>query len=83
MVDTGTGGVIQVDSTWVDPAAKKIVPRPVIDFTTVAEAKPRFVSAARQLLPDAARATAYRNRAASQGRNTRRTRTTSNQFRNN
>jgi hypothetical protein len=53
MVDTGTGGVIQVDSTWVDPAARKIVPRPVIDLTTLAEAKPRFVSAARQLLPDA------------------------------
>jgi hypothetical protein len=53
MVDTGTGGVIQVDSTWVDPAARKIVPRPVIDLPTLAEAKPRFVSAARQLLPDA------------------------------
>jgi hypothetical protein len=53
MVDTGSGGAIQVDSTWVDPARKVSTPRPAIDIVTIADAKSRFVSAARQLLPDA------------------------------
>ena len=53
MVDTGTGGAIQVDSTWVDPAAHKTASRPAIDVAAIADAKSRFASAAQQLLPDA------------------------------
>jgi hypothetical protein len=54
MVDTGSGGAIQVDSTWVDPGTHASAPRPAIDILTIADAKSRFVTAARQLLPDAA-----------------------------
>jgi hypothetical protein len=53
MVDTGTGGAIQVDSTWVDPAAGRSASRPAIDIAAVADARSRFASAARELLPDA------------------------------
>lgn len=53
MVDSGAGGSIQVDATWVDPAANKSVSRPAIDLTTTTDAKQKFASAARQLLPDA------------------------------
>jgi len=53
MVDTGTGGAIQVDSTWVDPATHKSASRPAIDIAAVADARSRFASAARELLPDA------------------------------
>ena len=53
MIDTGTGGAIQVDSTWVDAVAHLSAPRPAIDIAAIAGAKSRFVSAARQLLPDA------------------------------
>lgn len=53
MIDTGTGGAIQVDSTWVDPAAHKSASRPAIDIAAIAEAKERFADAAQQLLPDA------------------------------
>jgi hypothetical protein len=53
MIDTGTGGAIQVDSTWVDPAAGKSASRPAIDIAAIAEAKERFADAALQLLPDA------------------------------
>ena len=53
MIDTGTGGAIQIDSTWVDPAAKKTASRPAIDIAAVTEARSRFAAAARELLPDA------------------------------
>lgn len=53
MVDTGTGGAIQVDSTWVEPATGTSISRPAIDIASLTDAKSRFVSAARQLLPDA------------------------------
>lgn len=53
MIDTGTGGAIQVDSTWVDVAAHKSASRPAIDIAAIAEAKERFADAAQQLLPDA------------------------------
>lgn len=53
MVDTGSGGAIQIDSTWVDPATQKSAPRPAIDILAIAGAKSRFVAAASQLLPDA------------------------------
>jgi hypothetical protein len=52
VIDTG-GGAIQIDSTWIDPATGKSAPRPAIALTTGADPKPRFVSAARGLLPDA------------------------------
>src|SRR5688572_18147185 len=51
MVDSGAGGSIQIDSTWVDAAANKSVSRPAIDLTNQAEARARFSAAARQLLP--------------------------------
>jgi hypothetical protein len=53
MIDTGTGGAIQVDSTWVDPAGNKSASRPAVDIAAIAEAKERFADAAQQLLPDA------------------------------
>ena len=53
MIDTGTGGAIQVDSTWVEPASHKSASRPAIDIAAIAEAKSRFADAAQQLLPDA------------------------------
>lgn len=54
MIDTGTGGAIQVDSTWVDPVARKSASRSAVNIAVLAEARDRFVEAARQLLPDAA-----------------------------
>lgn len=53
MVDTGSGGAVQIDSTWVEPATGRSAARPAIDIAVLAEAKARFQSAARQLLPDA------------------------------
>jgi hypothetical protein len=53
MVDTGTGGAIQIDSTWVEPSTGKNASRPAIDIASLTEAKSRFVSAAPSLLPDA------------------------------
>jgi hypothetical protein len=53
MVDSGAGGSVQVDTTWVDPANNKNASRPAIDLTSPAEAKTKFTAAARQLLPDA------------------------------
>jgi hypothetical protein len=53
MVDSGAGGSVQVDTTWVDPAANKSASRPAIDLTSASEARTKFTAAARQLLPDA------------------------------
>jgi hypothetical protein len=53
MVDTGTGGAVQVDTTWVDVISRKTASRPAIDIATVATAQGQFAEAARQLLPDA------------------------------
>jgi hypothetical protein len=53
MVGTGTGGAIQVDTTWVDVAGKQTASRPAIDIATIATAKAQFGDAAQQLLPDA------------------------------
>ncbi|HET7499560.1 MAG TPA: hypothetical protein VFK02_01100 [Kofleriaceae bacterium] len=53
MIDTGAGGAIQVDSTWVDAVAHVSAARPAIDIAAVAGAKSRFISAAARLLPDA------------------------------
>ncbi|MGE0869316.1 MAG: hypothetical protein AB7P03_12175 [Kofleriaceae bacterium] len=54
MVDTGEGGAIQVDSTWVDVESGKSMARPAIAIAGTNEAKARFTAVARQLLPDAA-----------------------------
>jgi len=53
MVDSGASGSVQIDTTWVDPATNQNASRPAIDLTSPAEAKAKFASAARQLLPDA------------------------------
>ncbi len=53
MVDSGAGGSVQVDTTWVDPAANKSASRPAIDLTSASEARTKFTASARQLLPDA------------------------------
>ncbi len=53
MVDTGSGGAIQVDTTWVEPSTGKSVSRPAIDLASLTDAHARFVAAATQLLPDA------------------------------
>lgn len=54
MVDSGSGGSIQVDTTWVEPASGKSASRPAIDLTSAADAKAKFIDAAHELLPDAA-----------------------------
>jgi hypothetical protein len=54
MVDSGAGGSIQVDTTWVDTATGTTASRPAIDLTSPADAKAKFTAAARSLLPDAA-----------------------------
>jgi len=53
MIDTGSSGAIQVDSTWVDPVAHRSASRPAIDIAVIADARSRFAAAAPQLLPDA------------------------------
>jgi hypothetical protein len=53
MVDSGAGGSIQIDTTWVDAASGATASRPAIDLTSVADAKGKFALAARDLLPDA------------------------------
>ncbi|MBX3155723.1 MAG: hypothetical protein KF773_06975 [Deltaproteobacteria bacterium] len=53
MVDAGSGGAVQVDTTWVEPATGRSAARPAIDITGTAEARARFAAAARSLLPDA------------------------------
>lgn len=53
MVDSGAGGTIQVDSTWVEPGKPQTISRPAIDLTSASEAKTKFASSAHQLLPDA------------------------------
>ena len=53
LIDTGAGGAIQIDSTWVDPVAHRSASRPAIDIASVGDAKARFTAMAQQLLPDA------------------------------
>lgn len=53
MVDTGTGGAIQIDSTWVDPMSSQSASRPAIDIAAITDAKSRFESSAKLLLPNA------------------------------
>jgi len=55
MVDSGTGGTIQVDSTWVEPSTGHSASRPPMDLTSTADAdaKAKFQAAAPRLLPDA------------------------------
>jgi len=55
MVDSGAGGAVQVDTTWVEPATGKTASRPPIDLTSTidADAKAKFEAAATRLLPDA------------------------------
>lgn len=53
MVDSGAGGSIQVDVTWIDPASGRSASRPAIDLTSAADAKAKFTSSAMLLLPDA------------------------------
>src|SRR4029079_4043632 len=51
MVDSGAGGTIQVDSTWVEPGKNQTVSRPAIDLTSASEAKAKFAGSAHLLLP--------------------------------
>ena len=53
IVDSGAGGSIQIDSTWIDPASGQTASRPAIDLTSAVDAKAKFAAAATQLLPDA------------------------------
>lgn len=55
MVDTGAGGAIQIDSTWVEPSTQKFASRPAIDIASRAESTAKFIASARSLLPDAPR----------------------------
>lgn len=53
MVDTGSGGSIQIDTTWIDATTGKSASRPALDLTSTSEAKTKFASSAKILLPDA------------------------------
>lgn len=53
MVDSGSSGSIQIDTTWIDPYGGKTASRPAIDLTSPSEAKGKFTTAAPTLLPDA------------------------------
>lgn len=53
LIDTGSSGAIQIDSTWVDPVAHRSGSRPAIDIATIGDARSRFAAVASQLLPDA------------------------------
>jgi hypothetical protein len=53
MVDTGAGGSIQIDATWIDAVSGQSASRPAIDLTSTSEAKGKFASSAKVLLPDA------------------------------
>lgn len=55
MVDSGAGGAVQIDTTWVEPASGHSASRPPIDLTSSidADAKAKFEAAATSLLPDA------------------------------
>lgn len=53
MIDTGTSGAIQVDTTWVDSVNRKRAARPAIQVPTTGDTRSRFAAAATQLLPDA------------------------------
>lgn len=53
MVDTGTGGSLQIDTTWVEPSTGKSASRPALDIASLGDAKNRFINAAPSLLPDA------------------------------
>jgi len=55
MVDSGAGGAVQVDTTWVEPATGHSASRPPIDLTSTidSDAKSKFEAAATRLLPDA------------------------------
>jgi hypothetical protein len=53
VIDTGSGGAIQIDSTWIDAMAHKSASRPAIDIAVLGDAKARFAVAAPKLLPDA------------------------------
>jgi hypothetical protein len=53
MVDSGAGGSIQIDTTWIDPASGRSASRPAIDLTSTTEAKAKFATSATSLLPDA------------------------------
>jgi hypothetical protein len=54
LVSTGTGGSIQVDSTWVDPATGRTATRRPVDVVSPETARGTFAASAKQLLPDAA-----------------------------
>ncbi|MDB4953528.1 MAG: hypothetical protein JWO36_1097 [Myxococcales bacterium] len=53
MVDSGAGGSIQVDTTWIEPMSGRAVSRPAIDITVGDVARGKFAAAASVLLPDA------------------------------
>ena len=53
VVDTGAGGAVQIDSTWIEPATGKSASRPAMELAPGADPRSRFLSAARGLLPDA------------------------------
>jgi hypothetical protein len=51
----GAGGSVEIDTTWVEPASGHSAARPAVDLmsSSDADAKAKFESVARQLLPDA------------------------------
>lgn len=53
LVNTGSGGSIQVDSTWIDPATGRTATRRPIDIVSPESARGTFAASAKQLLPDA------------------------------
>ena len=53
LVNTGTSGSIQMDSTWVDPTTGRTATRRPIDVVSPESARGTFAASAKLLLPDA------------------------------
>jgi len=53
VVDAGSDGAIQIDSTWIDATSGKSASRPAVEIAPGADPRSRFASSARALLPDA------------------------------
>lgn len=53
MIDTGTSGAIQVDTTWVDAVRHVSAARPALQVPSSGDTRSRFAAAASQILPDA------------------------------
>ena len=53
LVDTGTGGALQIETTWVDPLSSQSASRPAISLVSIEDAKSQLAASAHLLVPAA------------------------------